>query len=359
MNNHYLHQLCFIFFVLCQWQSGYGELFIDPKPVTFISNPYSDHCFINSVDCHPNENLFCVTYTHVNKVVIYRYDLLGGIETMQVLENPTAKLSEPQHAIFTPDGEKMIVANWKNQTLTIYPRKADGEFNATPAAIIRHPVPLIGHKPHGIAISPCGNFLAIAYGATTDFKRAIAVFSVSSDGCECKLLSLIKKKELKGTPKGITFSPDGSCLLVTFSDTYSISLFDFDRESQMIDPIPRQIIQGQESALSRSEDIKISPNGKYCAVTNSDQQTVTFYHYDSILNYITDSVPVCILQGAEAQLSFPHGIAFSPDGTFLMVTDFGSVSSQGNGGVIWDNMTLPNQANIKLFRCRLYCLFLK
>jgi WD40 repeat protein len=177
-----------------------------------------------------------------------------------------------------------------------------------------------------------------------------------SKNVDLKLVSLLKETLVCfGTPKGVTFSPDGACLLVSFTETNSIVIFNIDK-NHSIDPIPRQIIQGQETRISRPEDIKISPDGNYCVITNSDQHIVTFYTFDEKSNFIKEPTPCYTLQNPEAQLHFPHGLAFSADGSFLAITQFGSIYITEDGNISWDIQTDPSTAKVNLYSS---CFFSK
>lgn len=324
---------------------------IDPTPVAIIINPCPCYTLVNSVDFHPQKNLFCVTYTHSNIVALYKIDAAGKPKMVQILSNPSAALSEPQHAVFSPDGEKIVVANWTNQTLTVYRCEEKSFFSKKPAAVIPSDSRLAQHKPHGIAFSPCGKFLAIAYGAANYYQRAIALLRMTKEGMGYELVDVLQGVEaLPGIPKGITFSPDGTCLLVTFSDANCLVIYDLAKQDQTIALIPRQIIRGQETKISRPEDVKISPDGNCCAITNSDQHTVTFYPFDKISNQITQNTPSYVLQNPEAHLCFPHGIAFSPDGSFLLVTEFGPIRTTKEEDIAWDTTMRPDQAKISIYK---------
>jgi DNA-binding beta-propeller fold protein YncE len=330
-----------------------SEVLSEHAPVAMVYNSGPKYSLINSIEHHPKQNLFCVTYTHNNKVVLYKINDAGQPEVFQSLGNPLAKLSQPQHAVFSPDGEKIVVANWLNQTLTVYQRNRDGYFRKNPAAVIFPPSSLMYHKPHGIAFSPCGNYLAIAYGAGAApyNRRAIALYSVTDKGLGFELVQLLEgDNDLPGIPKGITFSPDGTCLLVTFSDINTLTIFNLSGNNKGIIISPRQIIQGEDSALSRPEDVKISANGKYCAISNSDRDTVTFYPFDKTINRITQGTPIDILQNPEACFHFPHGITFSPDGLYMLVTQFGQVDTTEEGEIVWDHATRPEESKFNLYQ---------
>lgn len=323
---HFLHSFRFLIY---------------PAPLSMVPNTDNQYSLINSVDFQHQKNIFCATYTHNNKILFYEIDENHHVHFIQSLQNPQAKLSEPQHAAFSPDGEKLVVANWTNQTFTIYEKKENGLFDEKPAAIIFSPRELARCKPHGICLSPCGNYLAAAYGASTNYERAIALFKIKGVAFEC--ISILKNEILPGTPKGIDFSPNGSSLLVTFCEANSLVIFNIEKES--INPLPKQSIQG----LSRPEDVKISPNGRYCAVTNSDLNTIAFYPFDPESNSFLQEKPIDVLQNPSASLHFPHGIAFSPDGSYMLATQFGPVHMTPVGDIFWDRKIVPSDGKINLY----------
>lgn len=319
---------------------------IHPSPVAVLSNPNSHYSLINSVDFHPKNNLFCATYTHNNKIIFYEIDANQKPQIFQILQNPRARLSEPQHAVFSPDGKTIAVANWTNQTLALYRRKKNGFFRERPIAVIPSPERLKNHKPHGIAFSPCGTWLAIAYGAARYCGRAIALFQRKKESFE--LISLLNDPStLPGIPKGIAFSPDGSSLLVTFCEAHSLAIFGIDKQNHSLHS--KQIIQSPQAQISRPEDIKISPDGRYCAVSNSDQHTVAIFPFDPKSNSISQATPFYVLQNPEARLYFPHGIAFSRDGSWLAITQFGPVDTTEEGDIAWSSQMDPSAAKINLY----------
>lgn len=343
-------KVIFLSLFFLQQMMGANETLIDQVPVAMVYNPGPNYSLINSIEHHPTLNLFCVTYTHNNKVVLYELNAAGKPKLVQTLRNPLANLSEPQHAVFSPDGEKMVVANWSNQTLTIYRRKSGCFFHTKPAAVIPSPDSLIYHKPHGIAFSPCGNYLAIAYGAASYHGKAVALFSVTKKGLDFELIHMLQAEELPGIPKGITFSPNGKCLLVTFADVNSLVIYNLSENKKGILQTPRQVIQGEKTGIFRPEDVKITADGNYCAISNSDHHTVTFYPFDKTSNKITRCIPCDILQNPEACFCFPHGMAFSPNGSFMLVTEFGQIQTTEDGNIIWDDQTKPEQSKFNVYK---------
>lgn len=338
-----LNNLCAIF--LCSLILDLSPLTAESRLKAVIPNPCSENTLINSVDFHPEKNVFCATYTHSNKIIIYEFDAsTNQVKCLQTLENPVAQFREPQHAIFAAGGKKIIAANWSNNRLTIYQEQKNGDFSPQPVCILNCAKPFLHHKFHGISISPCGNCLAIAHGASTNYKKAITLLHLKDQAPYYQLVSMLQMENL-GTPKGITFSPDGKSLLVTFSDANCLAVYDLNEQHE-INPNPRQIIDGE---MYRPEDVKITPKGDYCAVSNSEHNTVSFYPFDSALNCITQNEPKEIIEG----LAFPHGLAFSRDGTHMTITEFGPVNISPDGDIFWNKNTPPDSSKISIFEIQL------
>lgn len=326
---------CLMFLCVCVHPYLSAGLMINPSPIHMMINLSVEPSLVNSVDFHPVLNRLCVTFTHHHKVVLYQLDESDRISVFQVLQNPSSNLSCPQHAVFSKDGHSLVVANWCNQTFTIYHMDVNGFYQEIPSAVIPFSSSVENYRPHGIAFSPIGNYLAVAYGASNQYPRAIALYQVDhldTAQVSFKLLSLLQEQEITdGIPKGIVFTPDGSCLALTFSETNSVAIYTIDWSKGKINPTPHQVLSGAATYLSRPEDIKFTVDGEYCAISNSDKDTVTFYAFDREKNYFAKNTPSYTLENPESRLCFPHGLAFSSDGNYLSVTQFGPVQFDQNG----------------------------
>lgn len=306
------------------------------SPIQVIQNMNPTPSMINSVDFHPSKNLFCTTFTHNDQIVFYQLDQKGTWNISQILQNPASKLSCPQHALFSKDGRSLVVANWSNQTFNVYAVNAEKIFDPKPIAIIPYSTDLDDsrYRPHGMAFSPDGDYLAVAYGASKLEPRAVALYQVNklkSKHVNFKLLSLLHGEEIdQGIPKGIAFSPDGSCVIVTFATTDSLAIYSIDWSDGRLVPTPRQVLSGASTRLCRPEDIKFTVNGNQCAVSNSMKNTITFYEFDRENNYFINKYPSFSLENPDAELMFPHGLAFSSNGKYLSVTQFGNVKFDQN-----------------------------
>lgn len=329
----------FIFYILMKSVLSADLNLICQSPIQVIMNINSDPSMINSVDFHPNKNFFCVTFTHNDQIVFYQLDEVGYWKIFQVLKNPFSKLSCPQHALFSRDGCSLVVANWYNQTFNVYCVNTSGFFESKPIAIIPYSFDLDdnNYRPHGMAFSAKGDYLAVAYGASKLEPRAVALYQVNhlkSKRVNFKLLSLLHGEDIdRGIPKGISFSPDGSCLIVTLASTDSVAIYTIDWSNTHIVSTPRQILSGAATHLCRPEDIKFTVDGNFCAISNSIENTITFYEFDKENNYFIRGYPSYILANPAAELMFPHGLAFSSNGKYLSVTQFGNVKFNQDGNL--------------------------
>lgn len=303
-------------------------------PFYTLSNPNPTQSLVNSAEFHPKENLFCITYTHNHQVALYAID--GG-ERVVWLQTLNAQLNHPAYALFSKDGKTIVVSNWTNETFTLYHADAKGFYGTNPQVIAPLDI-LRGYKPHGAAFSPDGNYLAVAYGATVEDPRGIALYHVEnldSPSASFTLTSLLQTREIQeGIPKGIAFTPDGRAIAVTLAHANAVALYSIDWEQEVILAPMRQLLSGDETGISRPEDIKFTPNGSAFAVSNSDKDSVTFYAFDRENNRFLQRAPMCILDNPQAKLCFPHGLAFSSDGKYLCVTQFGPMHFGPAGGLI-------------------------
>jgi 6-phosphogluconolactonase (cycloisomerase 2 family) len=323
----------------------------ETSPIDSIQNADSNYTLINSVAFHPHRNTFCATFTTSEALRLYRIEQSGKARFVQKLCNPKANLSGPQHAVFTPDGNKIIVVNWVGESLAVYGRGFGGRFRCTPLVHASFPREMAGYKPHGMEISPSGKFLAIAFGAALSNPTAIALFRVGRCFEEFNLLDLLDARALNGgIPKGICFSPDETALLVSFSNINSIAVYGFDPVVGSVASIPLQILGGPSAALARPEDIKLTRDKSFVVVSNSAANQIAFFSFDSIYNQIALDCPVWVLADVKSRLDFPHGIAFSPKGEFMVVSHFGPLPTTEDENIVFSSATPREHAKITIYR---------
>lgn len=281
---------------------------------------------------------------------LFRLSKAGKPSLVQQLGKSKAGLSHPQHAVFTPDGRKLIVANWSGENFCVYARGLFGRYSRKPIAVNPFPPCLASYKPHGIEISPSGKWIAVAFGSTLSHPMAISLFRFDAATGEARLLSLMEGGDLSGIPKGICFTPDETAILVTFSNTHCVALYGISADSGAIEPTPRQIITGPATGFARPEDVKLTRDHNFVIVTNSGANTLTFHAFDPATNRITRDVPAHIIEDPVSGLNFPHGVALSPDGDFMVVSHFGPIETTHDENIRFSHETPSDYARITIYR---------
>lgn len=305
------------------------------EPDIFIENDQNTWTLINSVSFHPKKNIFCVTFTQQHRLGLYQIGEKGDTIPIQMIQNPTANLEAPQHAIFSADGNDIIALNWISCSFNIYSLSESGLYQESPRAVIYSDLCANGYRPHGMALASSGDFLAVAYGFCRNAPSMIALYQMydlHTDHPTFLLIDCIEDEYVtQGVPKGIAFSKNNQALIVTFSETDSLAVFSI--ENGKINKKPSQVLQGKHTKLSRPEDVSFCFDGTYCAVSNSSEDNVSFYRFDGKKNIFTSEIPFYVLTTKNRPLTFPHGLAFSPNGKYFVVTQFGSVVADPDVGV--------------------------
>lgn len=322
------------------------------KPLIFIKNNENTRTLINSVSFHPKKNIFCITLTQHHKMMLYEIDENEQVKVIQTIQSPQDRLPFPQHALFSKDGNYLLVVDWPTCSFAIYPLLESGFYQEYPSVVIPSEFFTLGYRPHGMSFSPTGEYLAVAYGFIAAAPSMIALYRVSNvDGQELvfTLVDFLQEEYItKGVSKGISFTPDGSSLVVTLSETNSAVVLSIDIETGTIAKKPLQLLQGDKTGLSRPEDIAFSVEGNCCAISNSDQDTVSFYSFDPGLNRFSFLKPLYLLGSKKKALKFPHGLAFSADGNYFALTQFGKTKIDKKGNLSF--LSKDNTEGIFIFR---------
>lgn len=181
---------------------------------------------------------------------------------------------------------------------------------------------------HGVRFSSHGDFLSYV---TYDNPPKIRVFRIDQSGQNPRLdLTYTYSFQFdEMAAKGIAFSPDDHYVAICFAKRATsqvaarsgrIVIYRFDRWEGTLDPIPVSEI-GVEEGLNVPEDIAFYPDGSCILASNQGGDSVSLHIFDSQTGMIGPSSVA--LQSPEAELNFPHGIAISPDGKYLAVSNYG------------------------------------
>jgi YVTN family beta-propeller protein len=250
--------------------------------------------------------------------------------------------SSPIGVAVSPAGNKVYVANGGSNTMSVI-AAATNKVTAT--------IP-VGSAPEGVAVSPDGtkvyvtnevdNSVSVIDTATNTVTATIAVGSqpfgvaVTPDGSKVYVtiigfrftgntVSVIDTATNKVTaritvgfsPSGVAVNPDGSTVYVATTDLVApvntVSVIAVASEM-----VTTTIILGTpRNGASSPSGVAVSPDGSKVYVTNGGFNTVSVI--DTVTNTVIATIPVGL---------FPLGVAVSPDGSKVYVTNggFNSVS---------------------------------
>ena len=206
-------------------------------------------------------------------------------------------------------------------------------------------------RPHGMSLSPANDLLAIAHSSSKQFESGLSLHRIQYKSPRKRSLQL--KHVLgtqwlsSGTPKGIAFCPDSTCVAVTLCDADQVVLVDV-RWNSLFAKTPKATLIMKPG--SRPEDIKFSPDGRVFAVSSSKMSEILFYSFDPTSNTFGRNLPIAQLKSPEARLHFPHGIDFSKDGTVFAVTQFGDVVIAKDDSIKWRSHLPSSEGRILFYR---------
>lgn len=245
---------------------------------------------------------------------------LGNAEGMQLGRAADVSLSQ--------DGRLLAVGN-SGTTLNIYSIE-----DCSSCTLTSQPLCLLGElssqRMHGVTFSSDSNYLVYT---TIDDPDQICIYRVirKEDGSvRFQLTQHLENLFHPRKPKSIAFSHDNKYAVVCFSErsqqylTYQgiIVSYAFDAETGTLNPNPVCVTEsGAGVGLMSPEGIIFSSDDRTLLVADQILDTVSVHAFDLDSGQIGNSA--IALQNPEANLSFPHGLALSSDGSRLAVTNLG------------------------------------
>lgn len=248
---------------------------------------------------------------------MYAFDGELSIPLRYISKQDGLRIKHPEKLTFSPDGEFLVVASYA--CLQFFPFKNNQLFTK-PLYSIREKG---GNTIHDVAFSTDGAYLAYS------------VIDVPGSICFCRKekgryapVSSVPNPMFPLRPKALIFSPDDRFVIIGFSYCVSkkireetasmLAVYPFDPVEGTMGEIPvsHVFLSGGIEALALSSDQGM--------IYSADQVT------DQILRHSFDPVTGALgigevaLKNPESHLSFPRGLSFSPDGKFLAVSNYGN-----------------------------------
>jgi YVTN family beta-propeller protein len=271
-------------------------------PLALPSALAGDHIFVSDLATGDVAELGLHTYHAARSVhglglsndghTLYVTDIAGGALLAYPVSGATlgtprrvAVGIQPVHMVQTQDGRAIYVTNFGESTISVI-----NTATWTVSGTIQVPA-----NPHGIALSPDGRFV---YAACVN-GGAVAIIDTQTE-----LLAGQIALPAGAHPYSVALSRDGRYLYVP--DNFAARLF-------TIDTATRQVV-GETAIGLRAALMTRSSDGATLYVTNGASGTV------SVLDLSADPahprVRATITVG-----SYPHGLALTPDGRYLIVAN--------------------------------------
>lgn len=180
----------------------------------------------------------------------------------------------------------------------------------------------LGHRFEGVAISPSGNTLAVA----TINTNSVFLFRREADGrfASAPYWSFGGPEAPFSAPHDVSFGLSGETELLAVAQRVGVvTVYEKRPASENYDPLPIVEISGQQSKLSFPEGVAfVPPDDDYLAVCDLKTNSVFFYPRLSQSPIVFGTEPTIEFQ--HASLSEPDGVAFTPCGRWLAVTNHGN-----------------------------------
>jgi len=220
-------------------------------------------------------------------------------------------------------GDILGVATSENDTVLLFRRKPDGQFEDRPYCTIGGPGSALAY-PHDVAFSACGQLLAVAQrrGAVTVYERSAAENGYGP----------VPAFEISGPQSKLAFS-DGVAFVPPDDDylaacNFELATVSFYRRTSRY-PIRFEATPEFELHLSSGDGpdgLAFSRDGKWLATANHGSQSIcVFQRQNKLLSggkLRYRRKPVSVIK--DPQLRYPHSVAFTPHTNHLVVTNAGA-----------------------------------
>jgi len=260
-----------------------------------------------------------------NHLTIYRFDpARETLETIQHIENKDgAKFNWPEHLDVSHDGRLLAVANSQGSSVNIYRIDLDTHL-INPLPIFTLPTKDLLHN---VRFNANASYLACA---SFDQRTSLCICKVVRNQTEASL-QLVYCEENKSILKlkATHFTPDNRYIILAYA--LGLSATNSSPAQSLLVVRRFDAVHGSvgETVCSipgsyHPEDIVLSNNNDAIIMSDQAHDELIIYPFDPETGLIDPNAT--IIENPEAQLSFPHGMAFSKDGNYLVVANYGDDS---------------------------------
>ena len=272
-----------------------------------------------------HDNYLAVLNLYGQKISSYYFDEDGkSFSLMQEVDNAQgAGLKCPEQLAVSPDGKLLAVSNTVGSFINIYAVDTQ-THRITPKPIYTMPTRGLIHN---LRFTPDGNYLAIA---SFDARNAICVYKVIEDAHSMALMRVYREKNNEQwlRLKGINFTKDGRYAVLGYALSINTTK---KRPLESLLVVRRYHQNGRLGDIVSSvagdaviEDVALLFDDTAVVATNQANDTLRVHQFDAQTGQLAPDY--LLISNPEAQLSFPHGMAASADGKYLVATNYGDDS---------------------------------
>jgi WD40 repeat protein len=219
------------------------------------------------------------------QVAIARVDVASGCVDLDGATVVPSTGDRNLHGVdFTPDGRFLVWSSidLRSNGLRIVPlcepQHTGGPPTVGPATSVVNDTTEV--PPKGVAMSPDGRFIALAHGANASFGKRRAPSGrldvrVWSDGMPGEVVSTVTADMV--CPEDVSFHPSGHVIAVTDQIDERAHLFAIDPSTGRVEPTPLATISWAGGGLSAPHACAFSPDGNWLAITNYGDGSLRYF----------------------------------------------------------------------------------
>lgn len=259
--------------------------------------------------------------------VVHAYDFSPEDASFRAVEQADLqRLAYPENLAVSPNRRLLAISNGGNGSACLYRVREPGPaVEPEPIARIHNPGDTL---THGITFSACGRFLLLS---TLDRPGCFRRYAVDDAGerVEIAPVEMIPNRLAPLKAKGMAYSPSGDLLAIAYGINASarphvgrghVDLHTVDPQGRISNtPVSRSASHMDFGCV---EDVNFFPDGARLLVTDQEKGTASVIGVDCRTGALEEEL--VRLRPETTGIDFPHGCAIAPDGQHFAVTSYGT-----------------------------------
>lgn len=300
-----------------------------PDSILQNKQNYKPLCVVNrwrygtcSGACWFHDSYLATVNIYGEKIITYRFDEQAKqFSIVQQIQNQSIKY--PEQLNISPDGTLLAICNTRGKPI-IYIFMIDLQTH------LINPVPVVTLPVrgfiHNLRFSPNGHYFAYA---SFEDKESLCIYKVirHSNGIKMEHLNTYASNVPVLKAKAVNFTKDNNYII----RGYALSVNSTQARSvESLIVVHKFNVDGSVGGFvsevrgdASLEDLALVCNDTAIILTDQNRDVLCKYPFDSTTGRIGTEYTI---ERGEGELSFPHGIGASPNGKYVVVTNYGNDS---------------------------------